>query len=98
MWVPATLAASTSPSLAKVPPVIDTVALVRLRLSTSETASVGEIWMVVPAVNVTVGVTEVTVGASLMAVRVTVVGGGALWTLKSRATGPGPGRGGAGAR
>ena len=77
---------STSPSPAKVPPVIFTVALAILRLSTSDTVSVGEICRVVPAVNVTVGATAVRVGASLMPVMLTVVVATALWMLKSSAT------------
>src|ERR1043166_991935 len=86
MWVPATLAESTSPSPAKVPPVIDTVAFAILRLSGSDTDNVGESCTVLPSRNDNVGVTEVSIGASLIAVMLTVVVAAALPTLKSSFT------------
>ena len=44
MWVPATLAPSTSPSPAKVPPAIFTVALTMLRVSGSVSVADGDSW------------------------------------------------------
>src|SRR5690242_9294604 len=71
--LPVSVAASTSPSLANVPPVIDTVALTSLRLSGSETASVGEIVVADDGETVSDEATFESVGASLTLVMVTVV-------------------------
>src|ERR1043166_7808547 len=86
MWVPATLAESTSPSPAKVPPVIFTVAFAILRLSGSDTDNVGESCTGLPSRNDRVGNTEVRVGASLIAVMLTVGVAAVLPTLKSSFT------------
>src|SRR5262252_7869337 len=86
MWVPAVLAASTSPSPVKVPPVIDTVAFAKLRSSGSDTDAVGESASVLPSVNEALGATEVKVGGSLIAVMLTVVVASPLPTLKSSFT------------
>ena len=86
MWVPATLAESTSPSPAKPPPTIWTVALARSRLSGSVTESVGDSGSVLPSVKPAVAVSEAAAGASLTAVRWTVVVAAALAMLKSSFT------------
>src|ERR1051325_9264042 len=78
MLVPDTLAASTSPSPAKVPPVIFTVALVSVRLSGSDTEIAGEMVIVCCGRKFTALATFDNVGASLMAVIATVVNCGVL--------------------
>src|ERR1043166_933720 len=78
MLVPETLAASTSPSPAKVPPVIFTVALASVIVSGSDTVMLGEIVMVCCGTNITAAATFDNVGASLTAVTTTVVNCGEL--------------------
>ena len=72
MPVPAVLAARTSPSPAKVPPAIDTVADTRSRLSGSVTEAAGDKVTVWLAVKATLAA-AVSVGGSLIAVMLTVV-------------------------
>src|ERR1043166_5966863 len=64
MLVPVVLNESTSPSPAKVPPVILTVPLTRFGLSKSVTVILGEIVVVLPWVKLSVGATEVRNGGS----------------------------------
>src|SRR5258708_3226921 len=65
MLVPPTVAASTSPSPANVPPVIDTVAFVSVRLSGSDTASDGDTVTVCPLAKDTSVATLLRLGGSL---------------------------------
>src|SRR5262249_14781087 len=78
MLVPATLAASRSPSPANAPPVTCTVAPASVRLSGSDTDAAGATVSVWPAVNDAVEGTPASVGASLTAVTARVVVCGAL--------------------
>src|ERR1043166_4412756 len=64
MLVPPTLAESTSPSPAKLPPVTLTVALDRLALSKSVTVTLGDSVVLLPWVKPTDGATDVSVGGS----------------------------------
>ena len=76
MLVPATVALSTSPSPANVPPVIFTVALVRFGLSKSVTVMAGDSVVVLPWVKAIVAATLLSVGG--MSAMSTVVVTGAL--------------------
>src|SRR5215813_2896031 len=72
MLVPLVLNESTSPSLAKVPPVIETVALDRLALSKSVTVMLGEMVVVLPWVKSSEDANEVSVGGSFAMLMVVV--------------------------
>src|SRR5262249_22530321 len=68
MLVPVVLAERTSPSPAKLPPVMDTVALARFRLSGSATVTLGESTTDAPfSVNDTEAAVPASVGGSLSA-------------------------------
>src|ERR1043166_2985643 len=72
MLVPPTLAESTSPSPAKLPPVTLTVALDRLALSKSVTVTLGDSVVVLPWVKPTDDATDVSVGGSCATLMVVV--------------------------
>src|ERR1043166_7029922 len=72
MEVPPTLAESTSPSPAKLPPVMETVALTKLALSKSVTVMLGDIVVVLPWVNANEETTDVSVGGSCAILMVVV--------------------------
>src|SRR5438270_745023 len=74
MPVPVVETARTSPSSAKVPPVIVTVAPARLRLSASDTVRFGDnVWAASSSVQVAVGATLFSTGGSFTSVMLTVV-------------------------
>src|SRR5262249_24622453 len=73
MLVPATLARSTSPSPGNAPPVIATVALARVALSGSETATVGDSVTAGPFSVKDASVVPASVGGSFTAVMLIVV-------------------------
>src|ERR1043166_358205 len=79
MLVPETLAASTSPSPTKVPPLIATVAATSVRLSGSDAAAAPDkVTAPAPWVNVADAATLLRVGASLTVVMPAAGGCGAL--------------------
>src|SRR5438128_298551 len=72
MAVPVVFAASSSPSPAKLPPVIAAVALASVRLSGSAAVSDGDAATVCPGRQVTLAVTADSVGGSFTLVMLTV--------------------------
>src|ERR1043166_1566526 len=70
--LPVSVAASTTQSAPKVPPVIDTVALTSARLSGSDTERLGEIVVATDGATVSEEATLDRVGASLTAMTLTV--------------------------
>src|SRR5205807_8969464 len=84
MAVPVVVAAKRSPSLAKVPPAIRTVAAASLRLSASETVTFGaSVAAAAPCVKDALAGMPDTVGALLMLVMLMVVVAAVLAALPS---------------